>query len=80
MRDGVAVGIDAGRGIYVSGIVSSERTLLEGNQVEGNAGCGIQFDTTASGSAYRNNMLRGNTGGAICDAGSGNTNAGGNIS
>ena len=53
--------------------------LVEGNQVQGNAGCGIVFASDASGAAYRNNMLRGNTGGAVCNSGTGTTDAGGNI-
>jgi parallel beta helix pectate lyase-like protein len=50
--------------------------LIEYNQVQGNSGCGINF-VNAGSHAYRQNMLRGNSGGAVC--GSANTDAGGNI-
>jgi len=56
--------------------VSGARNLIERNQLEGNVGCGINFPF-ALGNAYRNNMLRGNTGGAVC--GAANTDAGGNL-
>ena len=69
----------AGHGIGVGGTGGALRNLIEGNQIEGNAGCGIRFDATASSNVYRNNMLRGNTGGAVCNAGVGNTDAGGNV-
>jgi parallel beta-helix repeat protein len=57
-------------------VVGGWRNLIEQNQVEGNTGCGISF-FSAGNHAYRDNMLRGNSGGAVC--GSPNTDAGGNI-
>jgi hypothetical protein len=42
----------------------ARRNLLDGNLSEGNALCGISSGTT--GNAYRSNMLRNNTGGAVC--------------
>jgi parallel beta-helix repeat protein len=57
--------------------VLSARNLFEGNLIEDNAGCGLNFFPSAAGNAYRNNMLRNNTGGAVC--GTANTDAGGNI-
>lgn len=72
----ISIGMGVGDGISV---YQGQRNLIEGNQVEGNAACGIRFDATAGANAYRNNMLRGNTGGAICDTGTGNTSEGGNI-
>lgn len=55
---------------------STLRNLIEGNQIQGNSGCGLRFAFAAT-NAYRNNMLRGNTGGTVC--GVANTDAGGNI-
>lgn len=68
-------GVGTGDGI----IVTTSRNLIEGNQIEGNAGCGIRLLSSSSDNAYRDNMLRGNTGGAACVAGTGNTDAGGNV-
>ena len=48
--------------------------LLDGNVSEGSGNSGIALSGT--GNAYRNNMLRGNTNGAVAAAG---TDAGGNI-
>ncbi len=56
--------------------ISGDRNLVEQNEAHGNAICGIEFTATATNSAYRDNMLRGNTGGAVCGTA---TNAGGNI-
>ena len=74
VRPGAPAGATDG-GIVVQG----SRTLIEGNQVEGGTGCGLLFPvgSPATGNAYRNNMLRGNTGGAVC--GIAQTDAGGNI-
>jgi len=71
--------IQGGSGDGVS--VSTLRNLIEGNQIEGKAGCGIRFTGTppASDNVYRNNMLRGNSGGALCGNVAGNTDGGGNI-
>jgi len=57
------------------------RNLIEGNLIGGTTpGCGLQFNgAVATDNSWRNNMLRGNTGGAVCDTGTGNTDAGGNI-
>ena len=60
-------------GIYVQG---GSNNLIEYNQIQGNSGCGINFATSGA-HAYRQNMLRGNSGGAVC--GAANTDAGGNI-
>jgi len=74
IRQGTPAGTGDG-GIAVQG----SRNLIERNQVEGGAGCGLNFPafSPATGNAYRNNMLRGNAGGAVC--GSAQTDAGGNI-
>jgi parallel beta-helix repeat protein len=62
-----------------SGIkISGQRNLIEGNQAsQQQAGFGLEF-TAGPTNAYRNNMLRGNPGGAVGDAFA-NTDAGGNI-
>ena len=73
---GVAGGAFAGDGIL---LLFNQQALLEDNQIQGNAGCGIRFDSSSSNNAYRSNMLRGNSGGAVCNSGVGNTDAGGNI-
>jgi parallel beta-helix repeat protein/putative cofactor-binding repeat protein len=81
VADTVVIGSVTGAGILVSGGLGPDvvRNLIEGNQIEDNAGCGILLETSAAASVYRNNMLRGNGGGAVCDSGTGNTDAGGNI-
>jgi hypothetical protein len=56
--------------------VNPSRTLVDNNQAQDNTGCGVNF-ANAGAHAYRNNMLRGNTGGGVC--GAANTDAGGNI-
>lgn len=69
-------------GIFIDG----QRSFVEGNLSESNVpydslspGCGITFNSSlADGHVYRNNMLRNNPGGAVCN-GSGATDAGGNI-
>ncbi len=71
VAENVLVG-NGGPGIGISG----SRNLVEGNQVKDNAGCGMNFTGTATENAYRNNMLRGNAGGAVCGPA---TDAGGNI-
>ena len=71
----VTGGVGTGDGV----LVSASRNLIEGNQIEGNAGCGIHLLSSSAENAYRDNMLRGNTGGAACVAGTGNTDAGGNV-
>ncbi len=63
----------SGYGLSVSGA----RNLMDRNQIEGNGGCGISFAPGTADNAYRTNMLRGNTGGAVC--GPANTDGGGNI-
>lgn len=62
--------------------LSGPRNLVEGNQIDlSNPGCGIQFSgATATGNAYRNNMLGDNAGGDVCiNAGATAVDAGGNI-
>jgi len=73
---GVSTGLSNGDGILV---FSGAQTLVEGNEVQGNAGCGLVFNAGTNANAYRNNMLRGNGGGAVCNTGVGTTDAGGNI-
>jgi hypothetical protein len=69
------MGANGGDGFAIAGA----RNLLESNLAEGNVGCGLDFINT-NAHAWRNNMLRGNgPGGGICNGGSPNTNAGGNI-
>ena len=63
----------ASSGVYV--FSTANRILVDRNVLELNSGCGLFFGS--SGNAYRDNMLRGNTGGAVC--GNANTDAGGNI-
>lgn len=68
---GNVVNDNGGDGIHAQG----DNVLVDRNQCRGNGQCGIRFSTTTH--AYRDNMLRGNSGGATC--GSIATNAGGNI-
>lgn len=70
VRGNVATGI-TGAGFWFQGA----RHSVVGNQSEGNGGCGITF-TASSSSSYRENTLRGNTGGSVCGAA---TDAGGNV-
>lgn len=56
-------------------VAQGSRHVIERNQVEGSVGCGLSF-ASGTGSAYRENMLRGNTGGTACGPA---TDAGGNI-
>jgi parallel beta-helix repeat protein len=72
----VILGAGTGHGIWV---YQGQRNLIQGNEIEGNAGCGIALDASSGENAYRKNLLRGNSGGAVCDSGTGNTDAGGNI-
>jgi hypothetical protein len=57
--------------------VSSERNLIEGNQVTGVAGYGITLD--GDDNVYSRNVLIGNSSGAVDDNGTGNLDAGDNI-
>lgn len=63
---------NAGEGIRVAGSFN----LLDANLCEDNGSWGIWFDA-AGANVYRDNMLRGNTLGAV--GGSGNTDGGGNL-
>jgi hypothetical protein len=67
------------QGCRESGIqIRGTRNLIEGNQAcEQQQGFGLEF-VSATGNAYRNNMLLGNPAGAV-GGGPGNTDAGGNI-
>ena len=65
-------------GINIGTALAVARNLLEGNQTQGNSGCGINFANTSS-HIYRNNVVRTNSGGGICGGGAPNTDAGGNI-
>ena len=60
-------------GLSVGGGIGLDN-LIEGNQIDSNTGCGIRF--SGADNAYRDNMLRGNAGGAVCGIA---TDAGGNI-
>lgn len=71
LRDNHAVG-NAGDGFHVA----SHHSLIEDNTGERNTGYGLYFAAVGA-HAYRNNMLRGNTAGAV--GGSANTDAGGNL-
>ena len=56
---------------------NSQFNLIQGNQLLGHtAGCAIRL--FGDNSAYRDNMMRNNSG-AICDTGTGNTDEGGNV-
>lgn len=62
--------------------IQGPRNLVESNLIEDStSGCGIRFFGAASVSnAYRNNMLRNNSGGAVCLSGGATaTDAGGNV-
>jgi hypothetical protein len=61
------------QGVYVG----AARNLIEANQIDGNSGCGLQFSTSGN-HAYRDNMIRGNGGGSVCNPGFA-TDGGGNI-
>jgi len=65
-------------GLTIGIAAAGSRNHLEGNQTQGNAGCGINFSNTNS-HLYRNNILRTNTGGCVCGAGAPIIDAGGNI-
>lgn len=56
--------------------IIGDRNLVEQNEAHGNTLCGIRFSSTAPNGAFRDNMLRGNAGGAVCGPA---TSAGGNI-
>jgi parallel beta-helix repeat protein len=71
IRDNHAVG-NAGDGLHLTWLYS----LIESNTSAGNAGYGLYF-TSSGSNAYRDNMLRGNTAGAV--GGSANIDAGGNV-
>jgi len=71
IRNNHAVG-NGGDGLYVT----SFHNLIEDNTSEANTGYGLYFVNAAS-NAYRDNMLRGNTAGAV--GGLPNTDAGGNV-
>ena len=59
--------------------INSARNLIENNVIRGATGCAIRFASSATQNSYRGNMLRGNAGGPVCDAGTGNTDDGGNV-
>jgi len=62
-----------GDGFFIVG----SNNHLEGNEAVGMGGCGIDFAASVT-NIYRNNILRGNLGGATCGVAA--TNGGGNIS
>ena len=63
-RDGISVG--------------GSNLLVQGNKAGENVGAGIRFDT--SNHIYRDNILRGNRGGAVAGDGAADvTDAGGNV-
>ena len=59
--------------------IYSDGNVIENNIIRGAQGCGLSFTSTARKNSYRGNMLRGNIGGPVCDAGTGNTDDGGNV-
>jgi parallel beta-helix repeat protein len=61
-------------GIFVGGSTN----LVERNRIGHNSGAGINFANATGPHVYRNNVLRGNTGGGVSGV-SGNTDAGGNV-
>ena len=67
-----------GSGFEVGNGASGARNHLEANQAQANGGCGINFENLNT-HAYRNNIVRSNTGGGICNGAAPNTDAGGNI-
>ena len=66
---------NAGHGIALFG----QNALVDANKVFGNTGAGLYFGPNAALHAYRANMLRGNTGGAVGGNPQGGDDAGGNI-
>jgi hypothetical protein len=76
VRNGVAGGSGA-PGIAVYSPAGAD--LVFRNQVEGNTGCALALGAGTGSVVYRANMLRGNGGGGVCDAGTGNIDGGGNI-
>jgi hypothetical protein len=59
------------------GISVGSNCLLEANLIEGSSrGCGILLSDT--GNTFRNNVLRNDAGGGVCDLGTNNFDAGGN--
>jgi hypothetical protein len=66
---------NSGDGIGLGLIPGQRRAHLEGNQVQGNGGCGLNING-AVGLVYRGNTLSDNTGGSLC--GGTAVNAGGN--
>ena len=58
---------------------NADRTLIELNKIDMHSGCGLRFSTTAHDNIFRLNTLRGSGGIAVCDNGTGNTDAGANV-
>jgi parallel beta-helix repeat protein len=56
--------------------ISGANNLIDANTIEGHSGVGLTFVAGAVNNAYRGNMLRNNTGGAVSGTA---TDAGGNI-
>ena len=78
IEDNSILGYLAGAGTRVSGSYNQ----LEANRIDGSTstgGVGISLTSSSSNNIYRNNVLRGNPGGALVDEGTDNTDGGGNI-
>ena len=58
---------------------NGDRTLIELNKIDMHSGCGLRFSTAAHDNIFRLNTLRGSGGLAVCDNGTGNTDAGANV-
>lgn len=58
---------------------NADRILIELNKIDMHSGCGLRFSTTAHDNIFRLNTLRGSGGIAVCDNGTGNTDAGANV-
>ena len=58
--------------------VNDDLNLIDGNLVQDHS-LDCALDIQGNANVYRNNMLRGNPGGKLCDSGTNNYDAGGNI-
>jgi parallel beta helix pectate lyase-like protein len=58
---------------------AADRNLVEINRIDMQSGCAIQFTPDSHDNVYRINTLRGSGGLAVCNNGTGNVDAGGNV-
>lgn len=58
---------------------AADRNLIEINRIDMQSGCAIQFTPDSHDNIYRINTLRGSGGLAVCNNGTGNVDAGGNV-